>query len=58
MAGNASVCFCACRYITVTELDAVPSYMRSRLTLDKVTQWPDSSCISATQLPRKVMIQA
>lgn len=26
-----------CRYITVQELDSVPSYMRSRLTLEKVS---------------------
>lgn len=27
---------CGRRYITVQELDSVPSYMRSRLTLEKV----------------------
>ena len=26
-----------CRYITVEELERLPSYMRSRLTLDKVS---------------------
>lgn len=31
----------------------MPSYMRSRLTLDKVTQWPDSSCICAEHLSRQ-----